>query len=130
MRERAIEATNDDYVYFAEFLGMVVRSTGKTDDAEVMRIALDAVTELILEGAVVPGDLGWRTDGFAPWPLTPEEAVARIEREAAEYLRTGAEVHMGDICWFDLPARIAEREAAKRAAAGDSPATGSPVKDD
>ncbi|GAA2680513.1 MULTISPECIES: hypothetical protein [Actinosynnema] len=113
LRERAIEATNDDYVYFAEFEGMVIRSTGVTDHAEVLRAALAAATELVLEGAIVPGDLGWANEDFAPWPLTPEESVARIEREVAEHLRAGTNPDMGDICWFDLPARIAERERRK-----------------
>ncbi|MFF5098353.1 MULTISPECIES: hypothetical protein [Actinosynnema] len=129
LREHAIEAMNYDYVYFAEFEGMVLAETALRGHDEVLRTAFEAAKELILEGTIVPGDLGWRTDGFGPWPLTPEESVARIEREVAEHLRTGERIHMGDICWFDLPARITEREAAKRAAAPDSPAPDSPVKD-
>jgi hypothetical protein len=72
----------------------------RTTSIGLIRRAL--MDELLIAGEVTP-------DGFHKWALTPELAVARIEREWSEL---GREPTLGDICWFDITQ--AGMAAAKR----------------
>ena len=67
------------------------------DDDEVKRITLDVVREMLRRGARVDFDCGVPTGRHNP-ETTPDEIVARIEREwaALKALPT-----IGDICIFE-----------------------------
>jgi len=67
--------------------------------AERRRVGLLLIRDLLLNGHVVAGVLT-ADGGFAPWPLSPKESLARIE---AEWLRRADDPNISDICWFDLP---------------------------
>lgn len=101
LRELAVEACKDDFVYFAEFVGMVIRITGSTDGA--LQKAGEAVAQFVRDGVIVAGDL--TDNGFAPWPTAPSGSAARIEQEVTDYLKNGETPGIADIAWFDLPSR-------------------------
>ncbi len=67
------------------------------DDDEVKRITLDVVREMLRRGARVDFDCGVPTGRHNP-ETTPDEIVARIEREWAA-LKTLPTI--GDICIFE-----------------------------
>lgn len=100
LRAQLLEAAEDDWIYFAELLGMVREVTGSSDD--LLNKAGQAAAQFVREGVIVPGTLT-EADGFAPWPTSPTESAERIETEVAAMLRDGVEPSLGDVCWFDLP---------------------------
>ncbi|MGQ0580549.1 MAG: hypothetical protein ACT4O6_01335 [Reyranella sp.] len=67
-----------------------------SDDAEVKRITLDVVREMLRRGARVDFDCGVPTGRHNP-EKTPDEIVARIEREWAGLKALPT---IGDICIF------------------------------
>lgn len=67
-----------------------------SDDDEIKRITLDVVREMLRRGASVDFDCGVPTGKHNP-EKTPDEIVARIEREWAELKALPT---IGDICMF------------------------------
>lgn len=102
LRSLVMEAIEDDWVYFAEFLSMIQELDQSSHD--LLRKAGDAAAHMVQEGVIIPGTLT-EAEGFTPWPSNPAESAARIEREVAAMIRDGVEPNIGDLCWFDLPQR-------------------------
>ncbi|MDF2977915.1 MAG: hypothetical protein K0S40_2643 [Actinomycetospora sp.] len=69
---------------------------GEVPAVELREQTLEVIGHLLDAGLVVAGDV-W--NGFTPWPLDPEAAVARIR---AEWDEPAAELLPGDVCWFQI----------------------------
>ncbi len=67
-----------------------------SDEDEIKRITLDVVREMLRRGALVDFDCGVPTERLNP-EKTPDQIVARIEREWAELKGLPT---IGDICMF------------------------------
>ncbi|WP_253768781.1 hypothetical protein [Goodfellowiella coeruleoviolacea] len=98
LRDSVVEACEDDWVYFAEFVQI------SRDVAEVgenpLTCAGEVAAHFVGEGLIVPGEL---TDaGFVPWQLSRSEAAERIRREVAAMVREDVRLYPGDVCWFEL----------------------------
>ena len=99
----------DDYVGLWELPWILRRRKPESTDDEVRERALEILSPLLREGLIEAGAL--RDDGdFLPWPCTPEEALARIDKEWREL---GQDPNIGQVCWFSNTAsgdRAAEGE--------------------
>ncbi|WP_233357199.1 hypothetical protein [Saccharomonospora iraqiensis] len=100
LRACVVEAAEDDWVYFAELVGMVREITGRSDD--LLDRTGRAAARLVRDGRLVPGTLT-EAEGFIAWETGPAESAARIEREVAALERAGVWPQPGDVCWFDRP---------------------------
>jgi hypothetical protein len=81
-----------------------------SDDAEIRRVTLAVVREMLKRGARVDFDLGVPTGKSHP-ETTPDEIVARIERE---WTALGRRLTIGDICHFEwTPAAMEAYEMSK-----------------
>lgn len=71
----------------AGWVMQTVRQSGLLDPEELRSLAIGVITELLVEGLVLAGEI---TEGaHEPWQCTQGEAVVRITRE---WLRWGSEV--------------------------------------
>lgn len=101
MRTRLMELTDvllsvPDEIGLYEICSDLKYDSHISDDAEVKRIALDVVREMLRRGARVDFESGVPTGRHNP-EATPDEIVARIEREWAELKALPT---IGDICLF------------------------------
>jgi hypothetical protein len=84
-------------------LGVVRENAPLLTPDEARQATLKAVREALAEERVVPGefvDLDEETYAFAPWRLSVDDAMARIERE---WTALGREPNPGEIAWFAAP---------------------------
>ena len=71
------------------------------DDADLRRSVLALVREALRRRLLVAGSVEER--GFDAWHLSPDDTVARIEREWAAL---GRDPHPGEIALFATPGRL------------------------
>jgi hypothetical protein len=97
----------DDWVYEAEVYGIATR-TGLTDPAQLRMLAVGLITEVLVKGLMVAGDVD--DAGHHPWSSSIGETVTRIEDE---WLKWGTEIPTpGAVVWLDLtPAGLKLGEA-------------------
>ncbi len=75
-----------------------VRRAGLTDHADLRRLAIGLIAELITEHLVVPGDIS--VGDHVPWQCSEGEAIERIVREWLD--EWGEDVPTpGAIVWLD-----------------------------
>ncbi|MDA2808681.1 hypothetical protein [Nocardiopsis suaedae] len=87
-----------DWVMLVEAQSLARYYTGSDDWRAWRDFSMEFLAELMRDGLTIPGDF---TDdrGFRPWDLPTEDALARIRDEWSSF---GAELDMGDVCWFDV----------------------------
>ncbi|HWJ67120.1 MAG TPA: hypothetical protein VNT31_10610 [Nocardioides sp.] len=88
--------TEDDWSDARTIVGLTFEHTATT--AEANGLALQTIIECLRAGLLVAGD--YEAAGFRAWPVSTEEAIARIIREWADL---GDRAPTPDtIAWFDL----------------------------
>lgn len=88
----------EDYGAANWVLATVERELDVSDTRDLRAISLGLITELLMEGLMVAGDL--KAGHFYPWDLEPHAAVARV---TDDWLIWGLEKFPtpGAICWLD-----------------------------
>jgi hypothetical protein len=69
---------------------------GETEPEKLRERALELISEVLLSGLVVAGDVDKR---FVPWESSAEESFARIR---GEWMATTPRIYSFDIAWLDL----------------------------
>lgn len=92
-KELLVRALEDGDISAYELPYLATRLAHATNKIEQRQHSLDAVKLLLHRGLWIPGGVG---GAFRPWPLGPEAAYARIEREWP----VGWLPEYSDICWF------------------------------
>ncbi len=95
-------AAKDDYVGLWQIIGAVVRESKSTDKDKIRTLSLDVVRKLLILG-LRPVDLPSVGSGSVPWAIQQPDAV--IDRIETEWKALGREPDIGEIAWFDLPAK-------------------------
>lgn len=85
----------NDWVMAAD-VAWLAKSVGGVDtDQEVFSLSVRTIQAVVNEGLMMVGDV---TDGgFFEWDLTPEAALAKVERE---WSVLGRLPDLGDVCWL------------------------------
>jgi hypothetical protein len=104
LREYVLEAIDDDYVYFAEFLSMIKMARQTPERIDRLKQATEAAAYFIRDGLIMPGDLS--KDGFTPWPSSIEESIERIKNETEATIRENREIYPGSIAWFSFGRKL------------------------
>lgn len=86
-----------DETFLHEVVGQVKVELHIFNEAELKRVSLEVIRELLRRGARVDFDLGVPTGKSHP-ETTPDEIVARIDRE---WTALGRRPSIGDICHFE-----------------------------
>ncbi|HWJ67118.1 MAG TPA: hypothetical protein VNT31_10600 [Nocardioides sp.] len=103
-------STQDDWSDAGWVVGQAMEYTATV--AQANELALQMIVECLRTDLLVAGDL--EVEGFRAWPVSTEEAIARITREWADL---GDRAPTPDtIAWFDLT-ELGEQRAR---ALGDS----------
>ena len=89
---------DNDYLGLWQIPSLLSRA-GVATVAGRRALGIRLVRDLIETHGLVPGFLA-EGGGFDPWPLEPDSALARIEREWAAM---PGDPNVSDICWFDKP---------------------------
>ena len=110
--EAVLAELRDDHADLWKLLWVVGVEAG-LDEAKTEAVRLrtiSVVAELLKGGYACVGDPDGR-DGFAPWALTEEQALTRIERE---WDALGREPDIAEIAWFGLTEKGEEYLAEPR----------------
>jgi hypothetical protein len=89
-------AGSDDWVYLAEAL-RIIESVNAEAALDVKQLTLEVLGEVVQRGLMEVGDLPGQGCRLKLWPLTPQECLARIERE---WDALGRSPSLGEICWL------------------------------
>ena len=98
-----IEAeAREDWLGFADIVALVADAHGVELEisAAILSEAVATTVALVRAGRLVPGTL---PDRLVPWPLDPENAAQRIEREAEDLIARYGHIPLGAIAWFTVP---------------------------
>jgi hypothetical protein len=96
IRQELLAEGRDDYVGLWEFAWILRRSKPSCTDDEIREVALEVLGPLLSKGLMEPGALQ-ENGGFLAWTCTPEEALARIDKE---WRALGQDPNIGEVCWF------------------------------
>ena len=70
--------------------------TGLADPFTLRALAVGLISEVLIRGLMIAGDIGDR--GFQPWPGAPADSIARV---CTSWLtRTGPRVSIGEVGWL------------------------------
>lgn len=101
-----LEEARADTVGLWAILWQAKEDAASLSSAEAKQVTLAVIRELLAEKQIVAGvfvDQDEDTAAFVTWPLSAEEAVARIEREWAIL---GREPSLGEVVWFAHPSLL------------------------
>jgi len=96
IRQELLVEGQDDYVGLWEVAWILRRSEPSYTDDEIREVALESLRPLLCEGLMEPGALQ-DNGGFQAWMCTPEEALAKIDKE---WRGLGKDPNIGQVCWF------------------------------
>jgi hypothetical protein len=94
----------DDWIQAAELASVVQSVVGQPSIADIRRVALAVIDELVRGEFMKAGDV--TSDGFTEWILTPAEAIERIAREWSALSQSP---ELGEICWLSNTSKGDER---------------------
>jgi hypothetical protein len=95
LAEDVLARAAEDWIYEAEVIDLV-RQSGLEDPATLRDLAVGLICRLIVEGMLVPGDVG--EEGHAPWQISQGEALERLTRQWA--MKADPFVMPGTIVWL------------------------------
>lgn len=95
--ESLVEECHDDHVGLWEIVNAAQDDLNATSAAETRELTLQLVRTLLVERGMLVGHPTPDGRGFSPWPLSAEQAIARIEQE---WSILGRDPNIGDIAWF------------------------------
>jgi hypothetical protein len=87
-----------DWVSSNDVAGVAWETGGAVTGAENRLLCLRLITEVVRCGLMEVGDLDPVTRGFRRWAVSPEEALARIERTWPAGL---PDPRSSEICWLN-----------------------------
>ncbi len=108
--ESVLLSACDDWTGLWEVALDVREISLESREAEVRRLAIEALTHLLSQGWVRIGDL--ISDGFMPWDLSDAAIIRRIDEE---WSALGRDPDIGEIGWLTT---TAEGDAVSRRLAG------------
>jgi hypothetical protein len=85
----------DDWVQAAEVASVVQSVVKRPTNADVRRVALEVIDELVRGDFMRAGDV--TSDGFTEWSMTAAEAIRRI---VSEWLALNRSPELGELCWL------------------------------
>jgi hypothetical protein len=85
----------DDWIQAAEVASVVQSIEEQPTSADIRRVALEVVDELVRGEFMKAGDV--TSDGFTEWTVTPAEAIEMIVRE---WSALGRSPELGEVCWL------------------------------
>jgi len=85
----------DDWIQAAEVVAVVQSIDSEASVAEVQRVALEVIDELVCGDFMRAGDV--TAEGFTEWPMTPSSACRRIR---TSWNALGRLPELGEICWL------------------------------
>ena len=85
----------DDWIQAAEVASVVQSVDRQATSADIRRVALEVIDELLRGEFMKAGDV--TSDGFTEWSMTPAEAIERIAREWSALSQSP---ELGEICWL------------------------------
>lgn len=85
----------EDWVSAREVYGIASRS-GATDPAVLRALAIGLITEVLVQGLMIPGDV---RDSFQPWDAPTGDAIVRITRDWLT--RADPVIGVGEIVWLN-----------------------------
>ena len=91
----------DDWIQALDIYHAVQKAIGPESREDRIVACVGAGRELLAGGLVTVGDV--TRDGFAPWSLSVDEAIAEIALRWA--LLADARPQLGDVCWLKLTPR-------------------------
>ena len=94
----------DDWVSLSNIEGVVCYNSGQAPNADVKRLALATLREILHQGLMEVGYL--RKDGFHKWEMSEREAMEEIDRI---WDINEPERKWGYICWFQNTAKGNEK---------------------
>ncbi len=85
----------DDWIQVAEVVSVVQSVAKQPTNADIRRMALEVIEELVRGDFMRAGDV--TSEGFTEWPITPTEVIQKITNEWNALSRFP---ELGEICWL------------------------------
>lgn len=94
-----LEESAEDYVDLWKLLWVVEAEEDLEEDPDAAREAGQRVLSELVRGGYVRAGVPKSRSDFAPWQLTPEEAIERVE---FEWRALGRDPSISEVAWFDI----------------------------
>lgn len=95
VKEQLLLAALDDWLHMADIFWIASDETGSSEVDDIRPLVLQALTELLDEGLIKLGDV--TVDGFAAWPGTRQDVLARFKCSWSSVKRPP---QPGEVCWL------------------------------